>query len=59
MCIESYNIAEHNIYTTTGDLFQDKTKHKLYGIRVKPLARLSEKTLPPGLENPLYRSTRS
>ena len=49
--------SRHNIYTTTGSPFQDKTKHKLYSI--KPPARLSTTTPPPGSENPPYRSAKS
>ena len=51
--------SRHDVCTTTGDPFPNKTKHKLYSIRVKPQARPSKKTLPPGLENPPGRSSRS
>ena len=49
----------HNVYTTTGDPFQANTKHKLYSMRIKPPARPSKTTLPPGSENPPYHSSRS
>ena len=48
----------HNVYTTMGDLFQSKPKHKLYSIGVKPPAKPST-TTPPGSENLPYRSSRS
>ena len=51
--------SQHNIYTTTDDPFQSKPKHKLYSIGVKPPARPSTTTPPPGSENPPYRSSRS
>ena len=51
--------SRHNVYTTTGGPFQNQTKHKLYSMRVKPPARPSTTTPPPGLENPPYRSTKS
>ena len=34
-------------------------KHELYSMRVRPQARSSKTTLPPGLENPPYRSSGS
>ena len=59
MCVLNPLRSRHNIYTTTGNLFQNKAKHELYSMRVKPLARPSKTTPPPGSENPPYRSSGS
>ena len=51
--------SRHNVCTTMGDPFQNKTKHELYSMRVRPLVRSSKTTPPPGSENPPCRSSRS
>ena len=58
-CVLIPKRSRHNVCTTTGDLFPNKTKHELYSIRVKPQARPSKTTLPPGSENQPGRSSRS
>ena len=59
MCVLNPMHSRHNVCTTTGDPFQNKTKHELYSMRVRPQARSSKTTLPPGSENPPYCSSRN
>ena len=58
-CIQTQNVANTTFILQRATCFKTKMKHKLYSIGVKPRARPSTTTPPPGSENPPYRSSRS
>ena len=59
MCVLNSRCSQHNVYTTTGNPFQTRQNNKLCSVRVRPQARPSKTTPPPGSENWPYHSSRS